>query len=58
MRIPAKLAKQALVKALFFFAASLTCSDRTSFISLVRSLQAKLAPPNPRLRKHDKKLEL
>jgi hypothetical protein len=58
MMLSTKLAKQALIKALFFFTASLTCSDRTSFISLVRSLQAKLAPPNPRLRKHDKKLEL
>ncbi|MDR3423722.1 MAG: hypothetical protein P4M13_01400 [Alphaproteobacteria bacterium] len=58
MTSPIKLSKRALIKALFFFAASLTCSTKTMFLSLVQTLMERLAPPKRMPRKPTAKLEL
>ncbi|MDR3423951.1 MAG: hypothetical protein P4M13_02575 [Alphaproteobacteria bacterium] len=57
MTSPIKLSKRALIKALFFFAASLACSSKTIFLSLIQVLQQRLAPSKRMPRKPTEKFE-
>jgi hypothetical protein len=58
MMPPDKLSKRVLIKTLFFFSASLTCSTKARFISLVKAVQEKLEPSRRPIRKRGTHLEL